>query len=258
MGQRLIININDAASHERLLSIYYHWSAYTYSAMDEVNKITTKYVEICNKHGCANPLQNIVNALQELSIACEAPLNEEEYNRREKELGIKIPDNDINPNRSDGLFCIDQKNMELNDDLAEGNVELNLEKDGSISLEQFNVQNEMSLSSFLDFYFELSANDGHNVFENAIDDYRNKVIDFDTFATKLMEQGIGICRSQSFILPEEGQLLVSKSSSNIWCASKLYFDIVKTNQDCWQFLSLEEIENTKIRACDLTVFDVIA
>lgn len=39
MGQRLVVTITGGKDHEPKMKIYYHWSAYTMSAFDELNKL---------------------------------------------------------------------------------------------------------------------------------------------------------------------------------------------------------------------------
>lgn len=125
MGQRLVVTIK--GGEERLCNIYYHWSAYTMSALyqtrDLINciynredetkeELLLRLIRFCEKEG--GGISNGPEGEEWKYIQNLYP------NETFKADGIS---------RSDGLISLSEKEMDVSQSWSEGDVDINLDED---------------------------------------------------------------------------------------------------------------------------------
>lgn len=125
MGQRLVVTIENKGKD--LAKIYYHWSAYTVSALDEVQKIVKciynhkdetekelqlRLIKFCEKNGGG--------------ITGTEEYNEFEYIQNQFPNETFITDG---YSRNNGLIAISEKGMDGLQRWSEGDVIINLDED---------------------------------------------------------------------------------------------------------------------------------
>lgn len=125
MGQRLVVTIKKG--ERKLCNIYYHWSAYTYSALYETKKIidciynhteeTEEELLLRLIHFCENNGGGISNG-------CDG----DEWKYIQKLYPNETFKTD-NISRSNGLISLSEKEMEISQDWSEGDVFINLDTD---------------------------------------------------------------------------------------------------------------------------------
>lgn len=137
MGQRLAIIFHDD-SGKRFLTSYYHWSAYTSSMLEEVNRLVRKYTNLMNTMDDVSAKQNLLEAFYECGAGLERISDPVERNPECKEaLRQFYPDiEDANIQwgtyRNDGLVGITQRQMDSTIMMCDGRVNLMLHNDGTI------------------------------------------------------------------------------------------------------------------------------
>ena len=137
MGQRLAIIFHDD-SGKRFLTSYYHWSAYTSSMLEEVNRLVRKYTNLMNTIDNVSAKQNLLEAFYECGAGLERISDPVERNPEFKEaLRQFYPDiEDANIQwgtyRNDGLVGITQRQMGSTIMMCDGRVNLMLHNDGTI------------------------------------------------------------------------------------------------------------------------------
>ena len=173
MGQRLVVSIEK--NEKAIAKIYYHWSAYTGSALYEVDKII----------GCIynhkdetekEMLLRLIRFCEENGGGIDGIPSEFEYikglypNEKFKEEGIS---------RNDGLIALSEENMASMQKWSEGDVYINLDTDqvdfcvysGYESLEEYIEErkswddefDEKKLDNMPEFDFSLGYFDVHDV-----------------------------------------------------------------------------------------------
>lgn len=123
MGQRLCVTIN--RDNKDLAKIYYHWSAYTYSALDELQRITRclkdhedksdRELQLSLIKFCENNGGGIRGDVSEFVHICNIYPNE-----TFKTDGYS---------RNNGLIAISEKGMADLQDWSEGDATINLNED---------------------------------------------------------------------------------------------------------------------------------
>lgn len=121
MGQRLALEVD--FENETLANAYFHWSAYTRSALDLLLKIA-KYAEA---HKDINPRQLAVMALMETG----ALPNESDREEVARILDQDIEDVNVAVSRNDGLLGVSQDSINDTKRYAEGIATLIINDDGT-------------------------------------------------------------------------------------------------------------------------------
>lgn len=151
MGQRL--NIEIVSGEERLANAYYHWSAYTYSAIELTMTALNEYFERENVH--ETKLQKAVRMLEatgarltlaEIAMAKEDP---------------KIPEFEFiqaeSVDRNDGLLSVTEKGMDDTERYEEGRVSIYLdEKTVDFAVVHIYLKNEYEGTDEEEWYNEIS------------------------------------------------------------------------------------------------------
>jgi len=160
MGQRLVINI--IKDNERIANIYYHWSAYTVSALYEAKRLIDS--GIFDEECTTKELQlNLIRQIEGFGGCIGGGKDSEEYqkicdmfpNETFKETG----------SRNEGLIALSEDGMDSLESWAEGILDINLDK-GMIynsvycceTLEEFNEWREKDnkLEDFKEMDIEIS------------------------------------------------------------------------------------------------------
>lgn len=149
MGQRL--NIQIEKDKKPIANAYYHWSAYTGTALEMTREVLEKLKEVQNYN--VDPL---VIAYQLLSVT-GAKLNEQEYLHisnldRGPHFDLLKTTFDYLPlevNRNDGLISFSDEGMKDTNYWAEGGVVINLD-DGTFYFDVFH--SEDTLDEIIDSY----------------------------------------------------------------------------------------------------------
>ena len=160
MGQRLVINIIE--DNERIANIYYHWSAYTISALYEAKRLIDS--GIFDEECSTKELQlKLIRLIESFGGCIDGGKDSEEYqkicdmfpNETFKETG----------SRNEGLIALSEDGMDSLESWAEGILDINLDK-GMIyngvycceTLEEFNEWREKDnkLEDFKEMDIEIS------------------------------------------------------------------------------------------------------
>ena len=123
MGQRLVINIIE--DNKRIANIYYHWSAYTVSALVEAKDLINSGVFAGNS-GKALQL-NLIRYIESVGGCIDGGADSEEY----QAISEMFPDEvfKADGSRNAGLIAITPDGMEQLESWAEGILEINLDTD---------------------------------------------------------------------------------------------------------------------------------
>ena len=124
MGQRLVISVEN--NEKKLCNLYYHWSAYTLSALDE----TKKLIDCIYNHKDESEkelLLRLIRFCEENGGCIDGGSNSEEGkyiqrlypNETFKETG----------SRSEGLIALSEKGMSEMQSWSEGDVYINIDTD---------------------------------------------------------------------------------------------------------------------------------
>lgn len=123
MGQRLIISIEKGENH--IAKIYYHWSAYTISALYETQKVAD-----CIYNHEDESIKELQLRLIRMIEANGGGIRGDEY---EFEYIQKMYPNETfkidGYNRSNGLIALSEKGMKELQDWSEGDVIIDLDED---------------------------------------------------------------------------------------------------------------------------------
>ena len=124
MGQRLVINI--IKDDERIANIYYHWSAYSISALEEAKKLIDSGVfdEDCS----VKELQlKLVRLIESFGGCIDGGYNSKEY----LAISEMFPDENFKHggSRNNGLIAITENAMNDIEGWAEGTIDINLDDD---------------------------------------------------------------------------------------------------------------------------------
>lgn len=123
MGQRLVITIH--AFDEDIAKIYYHWSAYTYCALCQVIDILdSSDWELCKTKD--ELILNITKLLEKRGGGIDGGVGSEEY----KHFLEKYKDHKFkkDPDRSQGLIAITEREMEAMQNWSEGDIVLDFDE----------------------------------------------------------------------------------------------------------------------------------
>ena len=124
MGQRLVVTIRK--SEEDICKIYYHWSAYTMSALDEARKIVDAIYN--GEDEITRELQLRLIRFCEQNGGCIDGSND---NREVKYIQTIFPDEKFKEDgsRSDGLIAISQQGMDDLQRWSEGDLTIDLDEE---------------------------------------------------------------------------------------------------------------------------------
>lgn len=208
MGQRLTIQVYDNQySEESLATIYYHWSAYTVSALQELERLVATYKEksqtfnrraalyaatLEHGGGLEDWAKDSVKLLDDPKIGQkEKDSILTNYNKFKETLDLDPQIKELYENvqksasRNEGLISFTQKAQEDTMYWSEGNIELYLDEEAF----DFDVFISLSPEEFYDEYKDWS-----NYFENydPAQDFvkyleKNHTLDIDTSGNYLLE-----------------------------------------------------------------------
>lgn len=125
MGQRLVVTIN--CQGKDLAKIYYHWSAYTYSALLETKKI----VDCIYDHNDETEKELQLRLIRFCEENGGGITGTERYNEFEYIQNL-FPNETFktdNYSRNEGLIALSETGMEGLQDWSEGDVIINLDED---------------------------------------------------------------------------------------------------------------------------------
>lgn len=153
MGQRLAIIFHDD-SENIFLTAYYHWSAYTSSMLEEVNRLVRKYTNLMNTMDNVSAKQNLLEAFYKCGAGLERISNPVERNPEFKEALRQFYPNIEDANiqwgtyRNDGLVGITQRQMDSTIMMCDGRVNLMLHNDGTIDFISSDVYHKDSAKEY--------------------------------------------------------------------------------------------------------------
>lgn len=175
MGQRLIVTIEN--DEKELAKIYYHWSAYTGSAL----YITKKVIDCIYNHKAETESEMLLRLIRFCEESGGGIVGNEEYNEREYVQNL-FPNEKFksdNISRNDGIIALSQKGMDGTQSWSEGDVYINLSTDqvdfcvysGYDSLEEYIEErkswddefDEKELNNMPTFDFSLGYFDVHDI-----------------------------------------------------------------------------------------------
>ena len=117
MGQRLVITVDKDG--EDICKIYYHWSAYTLSALYAVRDL----IPVLEKEG--DTVLNITRFLESQGGGLDMGTAGEEYQAFKERYPNEEFSNDVS--RNDGLIAITEKGMEDMQGWSEGDINIDLD-----------------------------------------------------------------------------------------------------------------------------------
>ncbi len=118
MGQRLVITVH--AFDEDIATIYYHWSAYTTSALQEARDIIDK-VDWFNSSNKDELILRITRYLE----SCGGGVFVDDQKLFEEKYPDEKFDDDVS--RNDGLIAISEETMERMQDWAQGDMTIDFD-----------------------------------------------------------------------------------------------------------------------------------
>lgn len=175
MGQRLVINITDAYG-KWLANAYYHWDAYTVSAIENAIKIikTQMLFEMLNEFNDI-PLKKKAIFLLE---STGAGITSEDFQLKQYP-DIWIPAK----NRNEGLIQVTEESMKRAYFWEEGTIDIDISR----KLINFNVFYEYTKEEILELINDFDDKNFITNINNAIDiDIPNDYIEFLSFSEKLL------------------------------------------------------------------------
>lgn len=130
MGQRLNIEIHRKRDNKCLANCYYHWSAYTHSALRLTKEIVDNYTDFYKEK---DDIHKAIKLLQSTGGGVVA----EDFDKMSKEDQRVFA---LGQNRNLGLICFSEEEMQKTRDWEEGRVEITFgdEKDFTKLLNNFN------------------------------------------------------------------------------------------------------------------------
>lgn len=159
MGQRLVIHIIDEECQEEIMNVYYHWSAYTDSAFSEVNKLARIYAEMRNAKKYKNNYLALFDALYKTGASLDCVLNKltEAETRKLHKYLRDICDGDLPKmvsaiDRDNGLIAVTPETIQEISSWSEGDVYLQMDSDGAIRLNQFDIYTETFGEDIAEYY----------------------------------------------------------------------------------------------------------
>ena len=123
MGQRLVISI--MSDGETVANAYYHWSAYTGSAAGLTGQICSCYRWLKNE--CTSDFELAVRLLQ----GTGAGVSKDEWQNIEETKDSRVNTVELRDceNRNVGILCVTPEGKEDNNRWAEGNVDIDLNRE---------------------------------------------------------------------------------------------------------------------------------
>ena len=133
MGQRLVIHFLDKLSEEsevkEIANIYYHWGAYTSTALEEFSRIVDMMMTCAFRKKYLHPYEKILYLCSCDSIGVSEDEINESLDLINKEIPENIPKFKSLPkavDRNIGILNLTEKSIECANNCSEGNVTINL------------------------------------------------------------------------------------------------------------------------------------
>lgn len=122
MGQRLVITVH--AFDEDVAKIYYHWSAYTVSALHEANSIING-VDWKNAKSVRDLQYKLIRFVEEAGGCIDGGMNGNEY----KEIQKMFPGSEFKNegSRNNGLIALTENGMDDLESWSEGDLTINFD-----------------------------------------------------------------------------------------------------------------------------------
>lgn len=122
MGQRLVITVH--AFDEDVAKIYYHWSAYTVSALYEANSIING-VDWKNAKNVRDLQHKLIRFVEEAGGCIDGGMNGNEY----KEIQKMFPESEFknDGSRNNGLIALTENGMSDLEFWSEGDLTINFD-----------------------------------------------------------------------------------------------------------------------------------
>ena len=133
MGQRLVIHFLDKLSEEsevkEIANIYYHWGAYTSTAIEEFSRIVDMMMTCAFRKKYLHPYEKVLYLCSCESIGVSEDEINESLDLINKEIPENIPKFKSLPkavDRNIGILNLTEKSIEHANDWSEGDVTINL------------------------------------------------------------------------------------------------------------------------------------
>ena len=133
MGQRLVIHILDKLSEEsevkEIANIYYRWSAYTSSSLEEFSRIVDMMMTSAFRKKYLHPYEKVLYLCSYDSIGVPEDEINESLDLINKEIPENIPKFKSLPKAVDriiGILHLTEKSIENANDCSEGDITINL------------------------------------------------------------------------------------------------------------------------------------
>lgn len=164
MGQRLNLEIhvnNKEGEAVLLANIYYHWSAYTFAAFEELKNVREALTDsMSERHTYKSDQLWIADVLCKGGTVSGVTQDSLDYLKKQDENLVKERIN-LASNRNEGLLGFSEKDMSSTSDWAEGVAGIIIEDDNSIELynyvyDEYDNEEEMMDSYCIDSKEELN------------------------------------------------------------------------------------------------------
>ena len=196
MGQRLVVTIED--NHKQLAKIYYHWSAYTVSALYETKKIINCIYNHKDETE-SELLLRLIRFCEDNGGGIDGTDNASEY----KYIQSLYPNETFKTegySRSNGLIALSEKDMTEMQGWSEGDVFINLDTD-EVDFYVYCSYDSMDyyLNERKEWDEDLNEDDFKNIPEFNFDLYHFDTKDIDSIITQIDNSGhndIIICNGE--------------------------------------------------------------
>lgn len=124
MGQRLVITVVE--NHEDIAKLYFHWSAYSVSALEETKSVLDKLLDEERWKNIKDTRLKLIKIAEELGGGIDGGKDSDEW----KYVASKYPNRKFktkNINRNYGLIAISEAGMDNMQDWSEGDVTIDLD-----------------------------------------------------------------------------------------------------------------------------------
>lgn len=123
MGQRLVIeNVTPFTNGDTTNNIYYHWSAYTDSALEEIAEFTNKVSSYYEKFYSKGSGEDFFNLACLEAVSGMSPDYKESIEYISNLLGEPYESSHVS--RNDGMIAFAEEDIELNRSWSEGTVRI--------------------------------------------------------------------------------------------------------------------------------------
>lgn len=262
MGQRLVITIHEPRNFDDICKAYYHWSAYTESAMQEVNRICTFYADIRNNEENKHH-SNEWCLIQALYKNGSVEYYEDGSVIANDHAGMRVDETPEGLNRfcgepctfvevtdrSEGIIAVSKKGMEELQDWSEGNIDLVLHENGEIELFDFDVYWDEPLEDYCDMQgFDEEERLSDNDIKFIKDCLEKKDFDNESLKELLDKCNLGVIEGNGI---DKNKFIVEfDTTSREFILNPI--QLSKKVIDGWNLIELDSL------AEDLTVFELIA